>query len=117
MILQQARMNMSVSGNSHIPKLVLLWEEVGLCMHKEKYYQQNKSQYIVSHFSSGKSVLRHIRDRKEAENAMQWMVDNVLEDWRFTLEEWDNYSVESRSIIKERIDALQNTILMNERNI
>lgn len=112
MILQQAMMKMSkmiegVEGSTN--KLVMLWEEVGLCLHKAAYLSNGKG-YVISHFNMGRIVLKYIKTRQEAEKYMEDLRE-ILEDWRFTEKEWNSYPSIDKKLIKEQVDALQKEIL------
>ena len=51
-----------VNGKKNIKKLVML-HECGLCIHKEEG-EDNK--WIISHFASGRSVLKYIKSKCDA---------------------------------------------------
>jgi ArsR family metal-binding transcriptional regulator len=111
MILQQTMMKMSktVGGvEGSINKLVLLWEEVGLCLHKSAYMMNGKG-YVISHYNTGKIILRNIGTRVEAEQYMEQLAE-VLEDWRFTEKEWEEYPSIDKQLIKGRVDEMQKEI-------
>jgi len=115
MILQQTTMQMSkmIKGvDGHASKLVLLWVEVGLCIHKSAY-AANGNGYTISHFNSGKIILSNIPTRQKAEVYMQKLAE-ILEDWRFTLKEWENYPPIDKTMIKEEVDKLKHEILKGE---
>lgn len=109
-ILQQATMQMSKSGVvgskvvNRIPKLVMLWKDVGLAIHKESIT------WTVSHFNSGRSVLKHLKSKEKAIEGMLKLA-NTLIDWTFTLKEWEQYSNEEKQVIKEKVDAIQYELL------
>jgi len=113
MIIKQAMMKMSktvdgVQGSTN--KLVLLWEKVGLCVHRSPYTIDGIG-YVISHFNSGRSMLRHIKSKEQAYECMRRIYDEILPDWTFTEEEWNQYSNEEKHKIKEKIDVLQKEIL------
>lgn len=109
-ILQQTTMQMSKSGvvglkiANRIPRLVMLWKDVELAIHKESIT------WTVSHFNSGRSVLRHLKSK---EKAIKGMIElsSVLIDWTFTLKEWEQYSNEEKQVIKEKVYAIQQELL------
>lgn len=114
MILEQAMMKLSKTYGgvvSSVSKLVMLWKEVGLCMHKDAY-MHNGGRWVISHFNSGKSVLKYIKTRKETEKYMQLLHDEVLQDWTFTLSQWESISSEDKLITKQGVVALQKEILL-----
>jgi ArsR family metal-binding transcriptional regulator len=111
MILQQAMMSLSKIENGverKVNKLVMLWKEVGLCVHKSAY-TINGTGYIISHFNSGKIVLKNIKTKEEAEEYLQEL-QLIYTDWTFTLEEWDVLEQEPKSALKEVVDTLQREI-------
>jgi hypothetical protein len=121
MKLKQAKMQMRQAKWKkiyNISKLVFLWEEVGLCIHKGEYRgKAEKETYVISHFNSGLSVLKYIRSQEQAKSYMQILHDEVLEDWTFTSEEW--WSEENRAVRSEMkviVDKLQKEILEGRRH-
>jgi hypothetical protein len=109
-------MSMSVSdkkGKKLVEKIVMLWEEVGLCYHKGAYRGKfEKETYVISHFKSGYSILRNMRGAEVAKQYMQKLHDEVLQDWTFTLQEWDSEeNKDIRSELKVLVDKLQQEIM------
>lgn len=111
MILQQVIMKQTIGKQvgikkdvSCVNKIVFLWTEIGLCVHKGEL-----NQYVISHYKSGRSVLKFINTRQEAEKYMG-LLKEVLEDWTFTEKEWNEYPQIDKSLIKERVDILQKEI-------
>ena len=119
MKLVQTIMNMPIAkglDRATTPKLVMLWEQVGLCVHKGSYVgKHEKVTYHVSHFNSGMSILRGIRSSEEAKKYMQRVHDEVLVDWRFTIADWESEENSSmRSELKQLVDAIQQKIYKGE---
>ena len=52
--------------------------------------------------------------RKNESMLFMTKLQEILPDWTFTLEEWDQYSSDEKSIIKVKVDALQQEILKGE---
>lgn len=92
-------------GRKEIP--VLLWESVGLSTHE--YFDEVKSRrnWRISHYNSGRAVLRHLKDK---EQAMHYMMElrKTISDWRFTEQQFQDRP--DRSHIKQQIDTLQTQI-------
>jgi hypothetical protein len=119
MKLIQTRMPMSMvvkREKKKVLRLVMLWEEVGLCYHKGEYRGKGeKETYVISHFNSGLSVLKFIRGAEKAKQYMQELHDTVLEDWTFTSEDWwSEENKAARSDMKIVVDDLQKEILEGE---
>lgn len=109
MILQQVMMQMSKPGKS-VPKLVML-SKYGLAVHKgEEAYSHT---WVISHFNSGKSVLRYIKERKDVDRYLEKLIE-ILPAWTFTLEEFDKGTIIDRPRVKLGVDALQQEILKKE---
>ena len=102
-------MQMSKQGGKKIKKLVMLSEH-GLAIHKG-VNTDNKT-WVISHFNSGKSILTHIKERKDVEEYVVRLVE-ILPSWNFTLEEWDDYSSDEKSIIKVKVDVIQKEITID----
>ena len=117
MKLQQTMMKLSKTEKgviSKIDKLVMLWKDVGLCIHQDSYIQglsQGLSRYTISHFNSGKLILKNIKTREQATTYMQRVHDEITEDWTFTLEEWEKVDQETKLNIKVGVDTLQQEVL------
>lgn len=112
MILQQATMKLSKTENgkeTKVNKLVMLWEEVGLCYHINAY-AMNGPGYIIAHFNSGKIVLKYIQTKEQAQEYMQRLTE-VIQDWTFTLGEYNGILDEDKKLIKIQVDILQQEIL------
>jgi len=109
MILKQTTMQLS-TPQKVIPKRVMLWKEVGLCVHKSDICMGG---YTISHFNSGKSVLRYIKTQQQAKDYMTRLT-KFMKDWTFTLREWEVMSSEDRGVIKEKVGVIQREILRKE---
>jgi ArsR family metal-binding transcriptional regulator len=114
MILQQAMMKMSktvdgVQGSTN--KLVMLWKEIGLCVHKSAY-SVNGAGYVISHFNSGKIVLSRIKTKEQVEDYLQKLID-VIKDWTFTLLQYEGIPDDNKKQIKVQVDALQQEIFVD----
>lgn len=112
MELQQATMGMSKQVNGKEKRtmhLVSLWKKVGLCIHRNVDVKEIK--YNISHFNSGKSVLRLVKSKAKAEEYLQRIYDEVMPDWRFTLEEWEQFASDEKAILKKKLDEMQKEIL------
>jgi len=115
MILQQAMMRLSKTENgvqTKINKLVMLWKEVGLCVHKSAYIT-NGTGYVISHFNSGKSILRNIKTKQQAEEYLVKLQEVCL-DWTFTLGQWEGISNEDRAEMGKKVRVLQDEINKEE---
>lgn len=115
MVLHQTTMRISSSNEKDEwtkPKFVMLWKEVGLCIHKGEHIRDG-SGYIISHYNSGKSILKHIKTRLLAKQYLQRIYDEVMEDWTFTLEGWKQVSDEDKKKLKILLDKIQKEILMS----
>jgi len=108
MILHQAMMNMSKPEKKRVPKLVML-SEYGLAIHKGE--DDNKT-YTISHFESGRSVLKYIKERKNVEGYIKRLLD-ICASWHFTLEEFDES--EWKTDLKRKVDKIQKEILQGEK--
>ena len=107
MILKQAAMKVVYYNKTNMI-LVLLWKEVGLCIHK---HLTNKAVYNISHYNSGRSVLVNIKSKEEAMKYMQKLHDEVLEDWTFTIDDWNDPSIaDLKAQMKRGIDTIQQEI-------
>jgi hypothetical protein len=108
MILQQVMMQLSKSGvgaSKKVPKLVML-SEYGLAIHKDI---NNNTTWVISHFNSGRSVLKYIKERKDVEEYIVRLIE-ILPSWQFTLEEFDS-GVVDKPRVKKEVDALQKEIM------
>lgn len=104
MKLKQATMTYEdANKGTTVRVLVQLWQGVGLCYYKDKYG------YNVSHYVSGRYIVRCIPTQERAKEIMQILYDRGSNDWTFTLEDWlhqDNASV--RVELKILVDRLRN---------
>lgn len=91
----------------HTPELVELWERVGLCIHR---YKENEYQFTwrISHFSSGRYVLKNMKTRSEAIQYMIRLNREVLLDWTISREVF--IAKESKELIKEKVLKIQSEI-------
>ena len=115
MKLAQSTMKMPITkgiSKTTTSKLVMLWKEVGLCVHKGLYVgKHEKITYHVSHFNSGLSVLRGIRSLEEAKKYMERLHNEVIEDWRFALQDWESEeNKDVRHETKQTVDGMQKEI-------
>ena len=101
MILQQAMMKLSQPGNKTTNKLVMLHQSE-LAIHKD-----STCGWVVSHFKSGKSVLKHIKERKDVDEYVDRLLC-ICEDWTFTLKEFDES--EWKHDLKVEVDKIQQEI-------
>jgi hypothetical protein len=113
MILKQATMQLVKPGvmrpgKLHVKKLVKLWEKVGLCYH---HNIDDKTVYNISHFNSGRSVLKNIKTSILCTEYMRRLFD-ILGDWTFTEEQWNSGNIpqELKNSIKVEVDELQREI-------
>ena len=114
MILEQVTMSLTKAGVAtttvqKIPRLVFLWRSVGLAIHKE-INGINKSMWVVSHFNSGRSVVKYIKTKERAINCLYRLYE-ILPDWTFTEEEWNIQADETKKELKDAIDRVQQQIL------
>lgn len=101
-------MKMTSSSGKEYSIYVYLWKEVGLCIHRN---QNNKSLYNISHYNSGRTVLIYIPSLAKAKEYLQKVYDEVMEDWRFTIEEWDSAeNEETRKELKNIISKMQEKV-------
>lgn len=115
MVLEQATMQLSRMGEvtkiipQRVPKLVLLWKKIGLAIHRSSYIGDMGS-WTISHYNSGRSVVKYIRTKEQAVECLQKLYD-ILEDWTFTEEEWNAQENQTKQDIKMCIDELQQKVL------
>ena len=108
MILQQAIMQLS-QKDKIVPKLVML-HECGLAIHKG----DKDTMWVVSHFNSGKYILKYIKERKKAEEYIERLI-NILPSWHFTLKEFDENEWKiNKTRLKPIVDTIQKEILQKE---
>lgn len=112
MIFTQTMMQMS-KHNKQILRLVMLHES-GLAIHKgEEAYSKT---WVISHFNSGRSVLKYIIHRKDVEKYIIRLI-YILPSWNFTLEEFNKGSVDNsewgidKKRLKRVVDEIQKEIL------
>lgn len=114
--LKQTIMQMSLPADvslgkerRKIPKLCLLWEEVGLCVHNN---QDISKKWNVSHFESGRSVLRLMVTKDKAVEYM-YKLFQYMPKWTFTEDDFEIWKAEypkNSQALKDRIDELQREI-------
>lgn len=114
MILEQAKMLLSEAGVAEeslkkIPKIVLLWKDVGLAIHKSMHIA-DKGLWVISHFNSGRSVVKYLKTKEQAINCLCKLYE-ILPDWTFTEEKWSIQADETKRELKEVVDRLQQQIL------
>jgi hypothetical protein len=112
--LKQTMMQMSMPGvvgsgkeKKRVPRLCLLWEEVGLAIHMNEHKTWN-----ISHFLSGRSALRLIKTKDKAVEYM-YKLHEYLAEWTFTEEDFDKWKVdfpEESLALKNKVDELQRQI-------
>lgn len=109
MVLQQATMQLSQPGGQRVSKLVML-SEYGLAVHKavDAITGKNDKTWIISHFNSGRSVLKYIKERKDVDKYIERLV-NACTSWDFTLQEFDES--EWRHDLKIKINIIQKEIM------
>ena len=96
-----AMMN-AMGVKSYVRTNVELWKEVGLCVHRfddEEYHE-----WRVSHYDSGRLIVKRIWDRKEAIRTMM-QLRTILLDWRAPYEQM--MQMAGQRPIMERVVALQ----------
>lgn len=104
--MQLSRMRDGVEKK--INKLVVLWERVGLCYHKSAYAMNGKG-YIISHYKSGKSILKGIKTPDSARVYMQRLAE-IQANWNFSEEEWNQVDPETKTVFKAAVDEMQKEI-------
>ena len=102
MILQQAMMQLCNAGGKAVTKKLVMLHESGLAIHKDPQWG-----HVISHFKSGRSVLKYIKNRKDVDGYVKRLLD-ICESWDFTLEEFDES--EWKHDLKINIDPIQKEI-------
>ena len=104
--MDMARMDV-FGTKSYVRMKVELWQEVGLAVHQLEPMNGQYSEWRVSHYGSGRSVLKNMWDRREA---IKWMMAlrNILVDWRLSYEQF--VGMQGRTLIVEQVLLLQNKI-------
>ncbi len=115
MLLEQATMKLSKMGvvteglPVKVPKMVLLWKKVGLAIHRSEYIG-DRGLWIISHFNSGRAVLKYIKTKEQAVEYLRRLCE-ILEDWTFTEEEWNARTDESKKEVKKQMTDFQKETL------
>ena len=104
--MDMARMDV-FGTKSYVRMKVELWQEVGLAVHQLEPMNGPYSEWRVSHYGSGRSVLKNMWDRREA---IKWMMELrvVLSDWRHSYEHF--IMLGSKTPIIEQIISIQHCI-------
>lgn len=94
---------------SHKRVQVELWKEVGIALHWYEYCGVigDERGYRISHYQSGRSILKRLKDRNQA---IVYMMElhAVLSDWRWTYDQM--VAIASTMPIVERVISLQDKI-------
>lgn len=88
---------------------VELWEKVGLCIHQVYGKCRFPNEWIISHYLSGRSVVRGIPTRSKALCLMMEIRNKIMLDWNMTYEGFMGHSnkdkiVETIKKIQARLD-------------
>ena len=90
---------------SHKRVQVELWKEVGIALHWYEY--EDERGYRISHYQSGRSILKRLKDRDQT---IVYMMElhAVLSDWKGTYDQM--IAIASTMPIVKRVISLQHEI-------